>query len=173
MFMSRLKRQLLARPRFARIVFTILLLVALLGISRPGLAIIRLVFAPLPSQLTLIHWQTSQPPEITLLRYDIPNRKIAISKIDPDTQIPSLNLPISQVFDLGQTKDGSRGGLILAKSSVSELDYKPPFTILITNVTLASYFSSLSHSPSQTDLTPSQNLKLILYYNLFSRQSTL
>lgn len=119
-FISRFKRQLLSHTLLARLVLGLVLIILVaVGFLLHGI----IKQASLPASILV--WRIQDPLQITLVT---PQGK---HTLDPDLVVPSLNLPLSEVLAVGNTRQPPTGGQILAKSAVAELTGLPVDYIVI------------------------------------------
>lgn len=117
---QRLKRRLFSQTKLARLLLGLVLIILVVaGFLFSG--ILKRASAP----TFVLLWRVQNPHEITL---HTPQGK---HSLDPALIVPSLNLPLSRVLAIGNTRQPPTGGLILAKSAVAELTDLPVNYIII------------------------------------------
>ncbi len=116
----RLKRRLLSHTLLARLVLGLVLIILVVVTILLSTIIKR---ASIPAFVLV--WRVQNLPQITLIT---PKGN---HSLDPSLIVPSLQLPLSQVLDVGNIHQPPAGGLILAKSAVAELTGLPVNYIVV------------------------------------------
>src|SRR3989344_2467245 len=143
LLVNRLKRQLLSRVWMARIVILSGLAMALFIVIKlvsPYTGAFSSLFTPLTSQLTHSSGRTNiiflgiggpghEAPDLTdtiiLASIKLDTGQVSLLSIPRDIWVPSMRAKVNTAYHYGNLRRPADGGLILAKSSVSEVTGQP------------------------------------------------